>query len=77
MPDTGTYRGRRAASIENDRLRLTVLAEGGHVAELLDRQTGLNPLWTPPWDSIEHSAYDPVRPTPSTAGAPRGAFWRA
>jgi len=54
------YRGRRAATIENDHLRVTVLVEGGHIAEVLDKQTGINPLWTPPWASIEPSTYDPA-----------------
>ena len=52
------YRGRRAARIENDVLRVTVLEEGGHIAEILDKATGVNPLWTPPWPSIEPSTYD-------------------
>ena len=52
------YRGRRAARLENDVLRVTVLKEGGHIAEILDKATGVNPLWTPPWPSIEPSAYD-------------------
>jgi hypothetical protein len=52
-----TYRGRRAAAIENDALRVTVLREGGHIAEIFDKRTGVNPLWTPPWQSIEPSAY--------------------
>jgi hypothetical protein len=52
------YRGRRAAVIENDHLRVTVLREGGHIAEIFDKQTGVNPLWTPPWPSIEPSAYN-------------------
>jgi hypothetical protein len=55
----GTYRGRRAASIENEYLRLTVLAEGGHISEVFDKHAGINPLWTPPWPSIEHSAFNP------------------
>ena len=55
------FRGRRATSIENDALRLTVLHEGGHIAEILDKQTGINPLWIPPWPSIEPSAYDEAR----------------
>ena len=54
-----TYRGRRAAVIENNDLRVTVLKEGGHVAEILDKPSGVNPLWTPPWPSIEPSTYDP------------------
>src|SRR6266849_9133646 len=53
-----TYRNRRAVQIENDTLRLTVLVEGGHIAELLHKPTGINPLWTPPWPSIEPSTYD-------------------
>ena len=37
---------------------MTVLEEGGHIAEILDKATGVNPLWTPPWPSIEPSSYD-------------------
>src|SRR5262245_10375949 len=54
------HRGRRAAAIENDHIRVTVLVEGGHIAEILDKATGVNPLWTPPWPSIEPSTYDPA-----------------
>lgn len=52
------YRNRRAASIENDRLRVTVLEEGGHIAEFFDKRTNINPLWTPAWPSIEPSTFD-------------------
>ena len=52
------YRTRRATSIENEAIRVTVLHEGGHIAEITDKTTGINPLWTPPWPSIEPSAYD-------------------
>ncbi|MGA2329613.1 MAG: hypothetical protein ABSH05_25435 [Bryobacteraceae bacterium] len=55
------HRNRRAVSIEDDAVRLTVLVEGGHVAEILDKETGVNPLWTPPWLSIEPSAYSRER----------------
>jgi hypothetical protein len=55
------YRKRRACRIENDRLRVTVLVEGGHIAEILDQDTGVNPLWLPPWRSIEPSTYDCAR----------------
>jgi hypothetical protein len=57
MPASQTFHGRRAGSIENSRLRLTVLAEGGHIAEVFDKQSGVNPLWIPQWRSIEPSAY--------------------
>jgi hypothetical protein len=56
------YCGRKSVSIENSHLRVTVLREGGHIAGILDKQTGVNPLWTPPWPSIEPSAYDPAVP---------------
>src|SRR3954463_16277223 len=51
------YRGRRAAIVENADLRVTVLEEGGHIAEMFDKRSGINPLWTPPWPSIEPSTY--------------------
>src|SRR3954453_16731505 len=57
------YRGRRAAMLENSELRVTVLEAGGHIAEILDKASGLNPLWTPPWRSIEPSLYDRVTHT--------------
>ena len=56
-----SYRGRRAASIETSRVRVTVLVEGGHIAEILDKRTGVNPLWIPGWESIEPSTYDHAR----------------
>jgi hypothetical protein len=56
-----SYRGRRAVSIENEHVRVTMLVEGGHIAELLHKKTGVNPLWTPPWPSIEPSTFDPSK----------------
>lgn len=56
-----TYRNRRAVSVEDDRLRVTLTVEGGHIAEILDKNTGINPLWTPPWPSIEPSTYSLAR----------------
>jgi hypothetical protein len=53
------YHGRRAATIENQFLRVTVLQEGGHIAEILDKDTGINPLWTPPWRTSEPSVFGP------------------
>ena len=51
------FRGRRAATLDNDQLRVTVLVEGGHIAELFDRAAAVSPLWIPPWQSIEPSAF--------------------
>jgi hypothetical protein len=60
MPET-SYRGRRAVNLENAALRLTVTREGGHIAEIFDKAAGVNPLWSPPWPSVEPSAYDVAR----------------
>ena len=51
------YRNRRAIAIENGDVRVTVLVEGGHIAEIAHKATAVNPLWTPPWPSIEPSTY--------------------
>jgi hypothetical protein len=61
MSTETTFHGRRAVSIENDDLRVTVLAGGGHIAEVYDKSAGVNPLWTPPWTSIEPSSFDASR----------------
>ena len=53
--------GRRAVSLENEHLRITVLEEGGHLAEVREKQAGVNPLWIPAWDSIEPSKYEATR----------------
>ena len=56
-----TYRNRRARRIENGDVRVTVLEEGGHIAEIYHKGAGVNPLWTPPWPSIEPSQWDRVK----------------
>src|SRR5205823_573565 len=63
------YRGRRAATIDNGTLRVTVLEEGGHIAEIRDVVSGINPLWAPDWPSIEPSAYDAARDAVYGGGA--------
>lgn len=50
------FRGRGAVRIENDLLRVALLLQGCHVAEILDKHSGVNPLSSPPWRSIEPSA---------------------
>lgn len=56
MKDT-QYRNRRVVEIENEDLLVSVTVEGGHVARLLDKRTGVNPLWTPHWPSVEPSEF--------------------
>jgi len=56
-----SFRGRRGWTLANDRLRVTVLEGGGHIAELtLKNPPGgreVNPLWIPTWPSIEPPTY--------------------
>ena len=52
-----SFHNRRAAQIENDGVRLTVTAEGAHISEILHKPSGVNPLWIPPWPSIEPSTW--------------------
>lgn len=52
-----TFHNRRCAQIENEHIRVTVSQEGGHIAELLHKGSGVNPLWIPPWPSIEPSSW--------------------
>lgn len=56
-----TFRNRRAVQAGNETLRVTATVEGGHVAEILHKPSGVNPLWIPHWESIEPSCYDPAR----------------
>lgn len=44
--------------LENDLLHVALLEEGGHIAAIVDQASGVNPLWQPPWPSIEPSAFD-------------------
>ena len=52
-----TFHNRRAVQIENENTRLSLSEEGGHIAEILHKASGVNPLWIPPWTSIEPSSY--------------------
>ena len=60
MPEI-RYLHRRAYALENEFLRVIVTVEGGHIAALLDKASGVNPLWTPPWPTMEPSGYDPAK----------------
>src|SRR5215813_1520840 len=52
------YRKRRAHSLDNGILEIVVSVEGGHIAAVTDKTTKINPLWSPPWPSLEPSQYD-------------------
>ena len=48
------FRGRRGWCIRNDRLALTVLQGGGHLARLVPVEgPALNPYWEPVWKGLE------------------------
>jgi hypothetical protein len=51
------FRGRQAVRIENDILRVTILKEAGHMAEIFDKRAGVSPLWIPQWASQEPSTF--------------------
>ena len=53
------FAGRRAAQLENGLVRVSVLVGGGHIAEISLLENGVNPLWIPPWPSLEPAEFDP------------------
>jgi len=52
-----SFHSRQAAQIENDNLRVTVLKQGGHIAEVFDKDCGVSPLWIPHWPSEEPGSH--------------------
>jgi hypothetical protein len=56
-----TFENRRAVRIDNDQIQVAATIEGGHICEILHKASRVNPLWIPPWPSIEPSTYDSGR----------------
>ena len=56
-----SYRNRKAYELSNDKLTATVTVEGGHIASIVHKRTGVNPLWVPIWPSVEPSAYEAAK----------------
>ncbi len=56
-----TWNGREAFTLRNDLVQLVTLTGGGHIAEFQflpgTQLPVLNPLWVPPWNSIEPYLY--------------------
>lgn len=56
-----SWRGREAYRLSNGLVQLTTLLGGGHIAEFRFTGAGgestLNPLWTPPWPTMEPYLY--------------------
>ena len=60
----------------NDSVRLTMLAEGGHIAEILHKRSGVNPLWI----HLGHPSSRPriaAKSIPSMATTRKASCWRA
>jgi hypothetical protein len=54
--------GRSGFRLHADWGHVAVLEGGGHICELiLDRVPGINPLWKPPWTTIDPDRYSPSR----------------
>lgn len=56
-----SYPQRETVVLENNRLRLTLLPGGGHIAAVTLKSNGVNALWDPPWETIDPSRYDPSK----------------
>ena len=56
-----SWRGRQAYVLANNLVRLITLTGGGHVAEFWFQESSgfptLNPLWVPPWTTMEPHQY--------------------
>ncbi|MBI84438.1 MAG: hypothetical protein CMJ81_14685 [Planctomycetaceae bacterium] len=58
---TYRFQNRDAWKLENDRLRVSILEGGGHIAEIVLKTAAgesVSPLWVPPWPSIDPSTFD-------------------
>ena len=58
---TYKFENRDAWKLENDRLRVSILHGGGHIAEIVLKTASgdsVNPLWVPPWPSIDPWTFD-------------------
>jgi len=60
-----SWRGRRGYSLGNGLVSLVTLLGGGHIAEFRFQETSglpsLNPLWIPPWKTIDPDRYRPLK----------------
>ena len=56
-----SFAHRPTVSLDNGRLELTVLPGGGHIASVRLTPDGVNPLWDPPWETIDPSRHDVTR----------------
>lgn len=54
----GVFNNRKGWAMENDVLSMFVMAGGGHIAQIkLHDRPEINPLWEPPWQTLEPWQY--------------------
>lgn len=62
MVTAASFPGRDLWTIESDKLRLSILQSGGHVAELMLKESGaVNPLWVQNRATIDPDKFDAAR----------------
>ena len=66
----GRFQGRSAWVLENDRMKVTVLEWGGHVAEIVLRDGRANPLLVPARPTIDPDQYVPEKHEKLYGGGP-------
>jgi len=70
-----TVHGRQAYVIENGKMRVSALRGGGHIAELQlltnDPRLGINPLYIPPYPTIEPYNYEQARDSSFYGSGPK------
>jgi hypothetical protein len=54
--ETTLYKGRPAIVLRTGVMEMTVLLGGGHIASVVHRDRPVNPLWEPPWPTVEPAA---------------------
>jgi hypothetical protein len=73
-----SWQGRQAFVLENGQIRLVTLLGGGHIAELrfLDSLgvSTINPLWRPPWKTLEPFQYREKKHARTYGPPPVGAL---
>jgi len=66
----GRFQDRDAWVIETAAVRVSITQSGGHIAEIVLKETGVNPLWVQKRPTIDPDTYDPARHEKSYGGGP-------
>lgn len=60
-----SWRGRRSCTLGNGLIQVTTLMGGGHISEMRFEESSnlptINPLWVPPWKTMDSHRYVPER----------------